>query len=286
VKTRTIKLTVEYDGTDFNGWQIQPGGCRTVQAEIERALEIILKKSTRVHGSGRTDSGVHALGQTAHFKTSSVIVCDVLCRALNANLPNDIVIRDVCEAAADFHAQFSAVRKRYRYTIFNRQTPCAINRRFCTHIPYRLNAAAMRKAAGFFIGCHDFKSLAASDPARQRKGIEQNTVRTVFVSELKKTRDYLVYEVVADGFLYKMVRNIAGTLIGVGCGQIRADDIPDILSGKDRGKAGDTAPPQGLCLVEVEYGDNQSLLKGRSVSGYGCAVKTGRTQKNNLTSIN
>lgn len=253
MKTRNIKLTIEYDGTDFNGWQVQSKDRRTVQGEIETALATILKKKTRVHGSGRTDSGVHALGQIANFKTTSTMPCDAFCRALNTYLPKDIVIHHADDAPADFHAQFSAKRKIYRYTILSRQTPCAINRRFCTHIPYKLNITAMKIAAKALQGNHDFQSFAASDPAKRRKGVTQNTVRNIYLSDLKKQHDYLIYEIESDGFLYKMVRNIVGTLIAVGCGQLDPKKIVTILKAKNRDTAGDTAPPQGLCLIKVIY---------------------------------
>ncbi len=250
---RNIKLRIEYDGTDFNGWQIQQKGTRTVQQEIEKALQIILKKKIRIYGSGRTDSGVHAAGQIAHLKTQSTIPSDALCRALNTHLPPDIVIHDVQDVPLNFHAQFSAQRKIYQYTILNRQSPCALNRRFCTHIPYRLNIKSMRTAASMLIGTHDFRSFVASDSARKKNARVQNTVRTIYQSTLKKRGDYLIYTIESNGFLYKMVRNIIGTLMAVGCAQLPADGIPHIIHSKDRSAAGYTAPPQGLCLMEVKY---------------------------------
>ncbi|MEW5894505.1 MAG: tRNA pseudouridine(38-40) synthase TruA [Candidatus Omnitrophota bacterium] len=248
---RNIKLTIEYDGTDFNGWQVQAKTQRTVQGEIEKALNIILKKKTRIYGSGRTDSGVHAFGQVAHFKTSSPMPCEVLNRALNANLPPDIIIHDVTDVPLNFHAQYNAKKKTYCYTILNRVCPCAINRRFCTHIPCRLNFTAMRHASKQLLGEHDFKSFAASNPAK--RGKKESTVRRVSQIHLKKKGDYLTIEIEANGFLYKMVRNIVGTLILIGTGKLAKDSIARILEERDRSFAGETAPALGLCLMEVKY---------------------------------
>jgi len=248
---RTIKLTIEYDGTDFNGWQVQSQGNRTVQGEIEKALQTILKKKVRVYGSGRTDSGVHALGQVAHFKTSSTIPADAICRALNVNLPRDVAILQAEDVKRDFHAQFDAKRKVYRYTILNRQKPCAVNRRFCTHIPYALNVSAMRRGAKDLIGQHDFRSFVASDPAKCGK--EGSTIRRIYRADLKKRGMYIVFEIEANGFLYKMVRNIVGTLIAIGARQCSSFSMQNIITAKNRTMAGDTALPQGLCLMEVKY---------------------------------
>ena len=248
---RNIKLTIEYDGTNFNGWQVQARGNRTVQGELESCLQKIFKKKTRIYGSGRTDSGVHALGQVANFKTDTKISVEALCRALNTYLPADVAILKAQEVKPDFHAQFNARRKTYRYTILNRFEPCAVNQRFCTHIPYYLNLRRMRAAAKHVIGRNDFMSFVASDPCKRNQ--ERDTRRRVYRSEFRKSKDYIIYEIEADGFLYKMVRNIAGTLIDVGCGKFSVNDVHDIIKAKNRIAAGDTAPPQGLCLVSVKY---------------------------------
>lgn len=248
---RNIKLTIEYDGTDFNGWQIQSPARRTVQGEIEKTLQKILKKKIRIYGSGRTDSGVHALGQTANFTTASNIACDALCRALNTNLSKDISILKVEEASLTFHAQFDAKRKTYRYTILNRHEPCAINRRFRTHIPYKLNIHAMREASKYLVGRHDFSSFVASDPAK--RGQKQSSIRRVYLSQIKKRGNLIIFEIEANGFLYKMVRNIIGTLIEIGSKKYSASNMKEILKAKNRAEAGNTAPPQGLCLHNVRY---------------------------------
>ena len=251
---RNIKLTIEYDGTDFKGWQLQAEGNRTVQGELEKALHKIFKKKIRIYGSGRTDSGVHALGQVAHFRTSSTIPVDAICRALNVNLPHDVSVLKAEEAEKTFHAQFSARRKMYRYTILNRQEPCAIDRRFCMHVIRPLNTAAMRRAAHAIIGRHDFRSFVALDQAKRKKNIvQESSIRTVYISSLRKRGDYLIFEIEANGFLYKMVRNLVGTLIAIGSAQPPFTDMKAILNAKDRASAGPTAPPQGLCLVKVEY---------------------------------
>lgn len=248
---RNIKLTIEYDGTDFNGWQIQAKRNRTVQGEIEKALQKILNKKTRICGSGRTDSGVHALGQVANFRTTATIPCDGLHRALNTYLPDDISILTAKEVPLTFHAQFNAKRKTYRYTILNRREPCAINRRYYTHINYQLNINRMRAAAKFLIGKHDFKCFVASNPAK--RGKKESTMRQIYRAEIKKHKDFVVFEIESNGFLYKMVRNIIGTLIDIGVRNHPATAMHDILKSKNRTNAGDTAPPQGLCLYKVSY---------------------------------
>lgn len=248
---RNIKLTIEYDGTDFNGWQVQSKKNRTVQGEIEKALYKILKKPTRIRGSGRTDSGVHAKAQIAHFKTATCIPCDSLCRALNTYLPDDVSILKVEDVDSKFHAQFDAKRKTYHYMILNRLEPGALNRQFCTHIPYKLNVSRMRRAAHHLVGRHDFRSFVAADSAKPSR--QQNSIRTIYRCDVRKRGDYIFFEIEANGFLYKMVRNIVGTLIAVGCQKLSVEDIIQILKAKDRSRAGDTAPPQGLCLQIVRY---------------------------------
>lgn len=248
---RNIKLTIEYDGTDFNGWQIQAKGNRTVQDEIEKTLQKIIGKKIHIYGSGRTDSGVHALGQIANFKTTSTIPSEGILRALNTYLPNDISILNIEEAKTKFHSQFDAKKKTYRYTILNRQEACAINRRFCTHIPHKLNTHRMRKATKDLIGRHDFKSFVASNPAK--RGKKESTIRHIYRADLKKRGDYLTFEIESNGFLYKMVRNIVGTLIDIGSKQRPTTNMKTIISSQDRTMAGNTAPSQGLCLIEVKY---------------------------------
>ncbi len=246
---RNIKLTIEYDGTHFQGWQVQPNGARTVQGELEAALRKIFKKEIRLIGSGRTDSGVHALGQVANFKISSAMPLKEIRSALNANIAPDVAVIRAEEAAPGFHAQHSAKSKTYRYTILNREARSARERHFCLFYPYKLNLRRMRAEATALIGRKDFRSFQASDPLRKEKG----TVRTVNALTIKKQGDYVHVDITADGFLYKMVRNIVGTLLEVGSGRVPKGRIRQILAKKDRAFAATTAKPHGLTLVKVEY---------------------------------
>jgi len=250
---RNIKLTIEYNGTDFSGWQIQPKNTRTIQGEIEKTLKKIFKKETRLTGSGRTDSGVHALGQVANFKTTSTLTSQEILKALNANLPKDITILEVKDVPETFHAQYSTKRKTYRYTILNRIAPSAQQYNFCLHYPYSLKLKVMRQEAKSFIGKKDFKSFQSADTAKPALRKEKETVRTIYRLDIKKREDLVIIEVEANGFLYKMVRNIVGALIEVGGGQLLTGSIKHILSKKDRKAAGSTAKAKGLCLVEVKY---------------------------------
>lgn len=254
---RNIKLILEYDGTNFHGWQIQEKNRRTIQGEIEKALKKIFKRPIRLIGSGRTDSGVHAVGQIANFKLPLGVQNFELLRdhskilkALNANLPEDIAIIDAVEARPDFHAQFDAKRKLYRYTILNGTDRSAVLRDFCYFYPYRLNLALMRREAKVLLGQHNFKSFQAADPAV--KG-EKSTIRTITKLSIKKTGDFILIDIEANGFLYKMVRNIIGTLLDIGRGRLKERSMKKILKQKNRALAGTTAPAKGLCLVKVNY---------------------------------
>ena len=247
---RNIKLTLEYDGTDFYGWQVQIKSQRTVQAEIEKALKKIFKKHVTLFGSGRTDSGVHALGQVANFHAATKLPIATIQTALNANLPKDIAVVGIEEVGPRFHARFSVKSKTYRYTILNRPARCAMNRRFCLFYPYPLNLRAMRREAKTLVGRHDFKSFQAANPSRDEKA---TTVRTVRGVEIKKKDDFIHIDIEADGFLYKMVRNIVGTLLRIGRGQLPKGSMRQILKRKDRTIAPGPAKPQGLMLVEVKY---------------------------------
>lgn len=245
---RNFKITLEYDGTNFKGWQIQPDG-RSVQGEVEKALHRIFKKGTRIIGSGRTDQGVHSLGQVGNFKADTAFKADKVLRALNANLPEDISVLHVMEVPPDFHAQYSAKSKIYRYTILNRPARCAQLRQFCLHIPYRLNVSAMRKESKSLIGKKDFRSFVANDPSRD----QIDTVRTIKRINITKRGDTITIDLEADGFLYKMVRGIIGTLIEIGRGQLQQGSIKKVLKQKDRTAAAYSAKPHGLCLLSVKY---------------------------------
>lgn len=246
---RNIKLTLEYDGTHFQGWQLQSGGARTVQGELETALQKIFKKKVRLIASGRTDSGVHALGQVANFKTVSSMPLKEIRSALNANISPDVAVIKTEEAAPNFHAQYSAKSKTYRYTILNREARGARDRHTCLFYPYTLNLRRMRAEAKALIGRKDFRSFQASDPLRK----ERDTVRTVKALTIKKQGDYIHVDITADGFLYKMVRNIVGTLLEAGSGRLPKGSIRQILAKKNRVFAATTAKPYGLTLLCVEY---------------------------------
>lgn len=250
---RNIKLTVEYDGTNFNGWQIQDPKDRTVQGEIEKALHKIFARSgkpSRLIGSGRTDSGAHALGQIANFKTTSPMPTREIVNALNGNLPEDIAILDAEEVSENFHSQFDAKKKTYRYVILHRKVRGAVQRGYYWPYPYRLNLARLKKEAKDLIGKKDFRSFMARDPHETK---DKDTVRTIYAVKVLKKKNYIFIEITASGFLYKMVRNIVGTLIDVGNGRLPPESIKAILKKKDRMFASDTAPAKGLFLVDVSY---------------------------------
>lgn len=245
---RTFKLTIEYDGTDFNGWQLQANAKRTVQGELERVLFKMFDRRVPVIGSGRTDAGVHARGQVAHFRAATDMPCDEMQRAFNYNLPSDVVVLKVEEADALFHAQHSAKSKVYSYTVLHRAYPSALERRFCAYFPRKLNLALIKREAGTLVGKNDFCSFANVDPSR--KG---DAVRTIFRLDIIKKDDKIVFFIEADGFLYKMVRNIIGTLLDVGSGRFPPGSTLKMLAARDRRASGVAAVPQGLCLEEVKY---------------------------------
>jgi tRNA pseudouridine38-40 synthase len=250
---RNIKLTIEYDGTRYIGWQIQQkrpkeiGKENTIQGIIEKALEKILHENIRISGAGRTDAGVHAKGQVANFHTSSKIATNSLQKAINALLPQDIVITKAQQASPNFDARFSAKTKIYHYQILNRRFDSVFERLYCFRVPYTLNVNLMRKEARVLKGRHDFKSFQASDK------IEKNSIRTIRSISVKKYGPLIKIDVEADGFLYNMVRNIVGTLIDIGRGRLIPGSMAKILKAKDRRQAGPAAPARGLCLLKVKY---------------------------------
>lgn len=244
---KTFKLTIQYDGTDFHGWQRQPG-FPTIQGEIERLLSMITGKAVTIEGSGRTDSGVHAFGQVASLTVDTKLGADDIFRALNGLLPREICIKESKEVAPGFHARFDAIGKTYRYCILNRILKDPFRRKYVWHIQKNLNIEAMREAAGYFIGEHDFKSFENAGSPRL------HTVRHITSTVLNEFDDGMLhFEVSANGFLQNMVRNIMGTLVDVGMSRTRPEKIKEIIEAKDRTKAGPTAPPLGLFLLEVYY---------------------------------
>lgn len=252
---RNIKLVIEYDGTNYAGWQRQKNTHRTIQEAIEKTLRIILQEKVSVVASGRTDAGVHAIGQVANFKTLAKIPAQKLAKALNSLLPEDIKISNAQDAPLSFHARFSAKTKTYRYLISNQDNPAAIMRDYCYFVSYKLDLSKMRKAAKGFLGKHNFSAFCASGSS------VKDTIRTV--SKISVTRisyplsviryPLIVIDITADGFLYNMVRSIVGTLILIGRDKLEVDSIPRILRQGMRQLAGPTAPAKGLYLLKVTY---------------------------------
>ncbi|PRZ13357.1 tRNA pseudouridine38-40 synthase [Laceyella sediminis] len=245
-KMKKIKLHISYDGTDFSGFQRQPGQ-RTIQAELENALTALMREKIEIHGSGRTDAGVHAQGQICHFVTSSPIPAEKIAYILRNMLPRDIVAVSSEEVPSDFHARKSAHWKTYRYQIDTRRAPDVFSRRYRTHLPYVVDFQAMREAAGYLVGTHDFTSLCSA------KTQVEDRVRTIYRCEVIEEAHGYAIEVTGSGFLYNMVRILAGTLVEVGRKHIDPNAIPVILAARDRTKAGPTFPPEGLVLMEVGY---------------------------------
>jgi tRNA pseudouridine38-40 synthase len=243
---RNFKLTLSYDGTDFHGWQTQPG-LRTVQQVLEDAVFALTQERLRVNASGRTDTGVHAVGQVVNLHTDTRLSPDVFPRALNAHLPEDVVIQDAALVPDSFDANRDAVRKLYRYVIHDGATPNLFMRRYCHHTRYRLDAAAMARAAACLSGTHDFRCFETEWPNRA------SSVRTVTHLAINRMGDWIWLDVAADGFLYNMVRAIAGTLLNVGRGYWPECEVEAILQSGDRARAGPTAPARGLYLMRVTY---------------------------------
>jgi len=241
------KLTISYRGTDFSGWQCQPGK-RTVQECLETALEKIWGHNISLQGSGRTDTGVHALGQVASFNAPRLHADSVLQRALNANLPRDVRVVKCRLVPPAFHARFDAIGKTYRYLVWNRlvQDPFTLDTHW--HVPRPLDLPVMRRAARFLLGEHDFASFT-SNPGYER----ESKVRIMSRASIVRDGSNLVFQFTADGFLYRMVRNLVGGLVKVGLGKITADDFGEILRARSRSEAPANAPACGLYLVSVKY---------------------------------
>ena len=236
---RNIKLIIEYDGKGFNGWQKQPDRLN-IQGEIEKAIEEITGEKVDLTASGRTDAGVHSLGQTANFKTDSKIPIEKFAKAINSRLKKSIVIKSAEEVDEKFHSRYSVKSKTYRYIINNSENGTAIYRGLEYHVPMKLDYEKMNEAIKYFIGEHDFKAFKASGTS------SKSSVRKILDGSV-------IIEVTGTGFLYNMVRIISGTLLDVGLGKIKPEDIPSIIESKDRTKAGKTLPAHGLYLLQVNY---------------------------------
>jgi tRNA pseudouridine38-40 synthase len=241
---QNYKIVLAYDGTDFRGWQRQPDE-RTIQGTVEEAVFKITQKRVSVHGAGRTDAGVHALGQAANFRLATRLGPEELFRALNAVLPWDVRILRLTRVPPEFEARRSARSKIYRYRIVRTRGTSPFDFRYALHWPFPLNLKAMRAAAALFVRRADFNSFSSNR--------ERNPVRTVRRSRLQRSGGELVYTVEADGFLRYMVRTMVGTLIEIGRGKYPPERIEEIFRGGDRSLAGPTAPAKGLCLVRVDY---------------------------------
>lgn len=243
---RNIKLVIEYDGKSFNGWQKQPNKLN-IQGEIEKAIGEITGEEIELIASGRTDAGVHSLGQVANFKTNSKIDIEKFPYAINSKLKKSIVIKSAEEVPERFHSRYSVHSKTYRYTINNSKFGTALYRDMEYHFPIKLDENKMQEAAKYFEGEHDFKAFKASGTS------SKSSVRIIYKAVVKRQADRVIIELTGNGFLYNMVRIIAGTLVDVGIGKIDPEEIKNIIEEKDRKKAGKTLPARGLCLLEVQY---------------------------------
>lgn len=241
---RDIKLKIEYDGTDFYGWQIQPK-LRTVQGEIQDKLETILGHKINLIGAGRTDVGVHALGQVANFKTTSELNKNSIINGLNGLLPDDIVIKRIEEVDLNFNSRYDAKSRLYKYRIYLGRT--AILKKYVWEVLYSLNLENILEATKKIEGEHDFSSFCVAESSKD------NNACRVFSAIWEKSEDELIFKIEADRFLHAMVRSLVGTLVEVGRGYFSVSDFSDIMEAKDRKKAGPTAPACGLYLVEVKY---------------------------------
>jgi tRNA pseudouridine38-40 synthase len=252
-RMRYFKLTIAYDGTDFHGWQVQSNK-PTIQGEIVSVLRRLTQEKLSIYGAGRTDAGVHALGQVASFRTQSTLSAQEFQRALNALLPQTIRIVDAEEVGPDFNARWSARGKTYVYRIYRGKVVPPTLWRYVLHYPFPLNEDAMREAAPRFMGVHDFSSFAASTGSEDDDN-ERSMEREIYSSELARSADNqeLVFTIKGRSFLRYMVRKMVGTLLDIGRGKLVPDDIERLFELKDRSKSGPTVPPQGLFMVEVQH---------------------------------
>jgi len=261
---RTIKLTISYDGAAFHGWQFQPG-LPTIQAALQDAAGQITQEKIVIHGASRTDAGVHALGQVAHFKTHSALDAPEFQRAFNALLPPAIRIVAAEEVGPDFHARWLSQAKTYRYRIFRGAVLPPFDYQRALHVPWDVDESAMAAAARQFEGERDFTSFSASSGAEEEDGNREMT-RLVYSSEVIREpgSDEIAYVVRGKSFLRYMVRKIVGTLLDVGKGRIAPEEVPQIFEAQDRARSGATVPPDGLYLVSIEYPDPTNSLAGSS----------------------
>ncbi len=240
-----IKLVIEYDGTNYVGWQQQKNGI-SVHEKLNKAIEKVVNEDIKLLGAGRTDAGTHAMGQVANFQTRSNIPSFNLVQAINSYLPEDIVVKSAKKVPEKFHSRYSAKSKVYCYTILNSNIRCAIQRNQCYYYSTYLDIERMQKTSNVLIGKHDFGAFKS-------KSDILSSVRTIKRLEIKKKGKYVLFTIEADGFLYKMVRSIVGTLLEVGRGKMSITEFKKIVKSRDRIKAGNTVPAKGLCLLKVKY---------------------------------
>lgn len=243
---KRVKIVVAYDGTNYCGWQVQPNGI-TVEEVLNRSLSNLLGEKIEVMGASRTDSGVHSLGNVAVFDTNTRMPADKIAFALNQRLPEDIVVQGSCEVPSDWHPRYQESTKTYEYRILNRTFRMPTRRLDTYFYHYPLDVEQMSEAASYLVGTHDFASFCAANAQ------VKSTVRTIYSCTAQKENDIITIRVTGNGFLYNMVRIIAGTLIEVGAGKCRPEEIKDILAAENRDAAGPTAPAQGLTMMGIEY---------------------------------
>lgn len=244
---RNLKLTLSYDGSRYRGWQRLPGGDNTIQGKLEDVLGRILEEPVQVIGSGRTDAGVHAMGQVANFHCRCPMPGPEILSQLRTHLPEDIGILSCEEVDIRFHARLNAQAKTYVYRVWNSALPCVFQRKYVYPLAEPLDLAAMEQAAGALTGTHDFRSFCSN------KRVQKSTVRTIYSLTLTREGPELLFTIRGDGFLYNMVRILVGTLLEVGTHQRPFDAMSDLIALGDRSAAGYTVPAKGLCLREVEY---------------------------------
>lgn len=243
---RNIKLTITYDGSEYHGWQIQPG-LRTIQGVITEAIQDLLGSEVRLFGASRTDAGVSALGQVGLIQIDSPIPTENLAKAITDRLPADIAVTEAVDVPEGFDLMGAVTSKLYRYTIFTGPVRPVLQIRHCWHLPTKLGTTAMAEAAQLLVGKKDFKSFASAADRRE------DSVRTIFRCNVTAEDKWIYVDVEGDGFLYNMVRNIVGTLVEVGRGRWKPEKMNEILEAKDRTTAGPLAPAQGLCLMWIKY---------------------------------
>lgn len=250
MEKKRVKLTVAYDGTNYCGWQVQPNGV-TIESELNRHLSELLKEEIHVIGASRTDAGVHAMGNVAVFDTTARMPAEKISYAMNTRLPEDIRIQDSRQVADDFHPRFCETVKTYEYRICNRRFPDPCSRLYSLFYYWDLDEKKMQQAANHLIGTHDFTSFCTNKPE------VTDRVRTIYSLDVIRNGEMITVRVCGNGFLYNMVRIIVGTLLRAGSGMMDPDEITAILEAKDRTRAGDTARPQGLTLMQIRYPESE-----------------------------